>query len=107
MTERYKIELTQQGESFCCNNDESVLHGMARLGIKGIPLGCRGGGCGICKVHVLEGDYRSKVMSRSHISAEEEQDGRVLACRIYPRSDLNIEIIGKMSQVMTRARDSV
>lgn len=94
----YQIKLTEIDEAYACKEGESVLHGMARLGKKGIPLGCRGGGCGICKVQVLEGEYSSRVMSKSHVSDTERENHCVLACRIYPQTDLEIEVVGKMSK---------
>lgn len=57
-----------------------------------LPVGCRRGGCGICRVRVTSGGFRSDVMSRAHISAEEEADGVVLACCIYPLSDLSLRL---------------
>ena len=57
-----------------------------------LPVGCRRGGCGGCRVRVLIGDYRSDRMSRSHISAEDEAEGVVLACCIYPQSDLSLRL---------------
>ncbi len=102
MAEYHQINLSKQDESFRCKTSESVLHGMARLGKKGIPLGCRGGGCGVCKIQVLQGDYQRKTMSRSHISPEEERQGCVLACRIYPSSSLDIKVVGKMSKNVHR-----
>lgn len=57
-----------------------------------IPVGCRGGGCGVCRVHIVSGDYESKKMSRAHISEADEKKGVVLACRVIPRSDLVITL---------------
>jgi ferredoxin len=76
---------------FDCLSDETVLSAMQNEGFKCIPVGCCGGGCGICKVRVIEGSYDKKVMSRAKISVEEEENGVVLACRILPSSDLTIE----------------
>ncbi len=58
-----------------------------------IEYACRRGGCGNCKVRVLNGDYRIGQMSRAHISEEEIADGLVMACMIYPRGDLTIEVL--------------
>ena len=45
---------------------------MERLGRKGITVGCRQGGCGVCKVAVLPGSYVAKVMNRDNVYAEDE-----------------------------------
>ena len=57
-----------------------------------LPVGCRRGGCGICRVRVLEGDYRRDPMSRTHVSVEDEAAGLVLSCCIYPLSDLSLRL---------------
>ena len=57
-----------------------------------LPVGCRRGGCGVCRVRVLEGDYRRDPMSRTHVSAEDEAAGVVLSCCIYPLSDLSLRL---------------
>lgn len=57
-----------------------------------LPVGCRRGGCGICRVRVTSGEYRRDPMSRDHVSAEEEATGLVLACCIYPLSDLSLRL---------------
>ena len=89
-----KIHDTQ--ECFPCRSNQSVLDAMAQIGRKGIPVGCRGGGCGVCKIAVLSGSYERKIMTRSHVSEEDEESGRVLACRIFPSSDIELRVIGKM-----------
>lgn len=82
--------------SFNCSDQQTVLRGMEALGNKGIPVGCRQGGCGVCKVEVLEGTYRKRVMSREQVSEDDENAHRVLACCIWPTSDLRLRVIGKM-----------
>lgn len=96
------IEDTQ--EQYPCGNAESALAALARSGRKGIPVGCVGGGCGVCKVEVVEGTFQKKVMSRSHISAEDEAAGRVLACCIKPTSDLRLAVVGKLRKNVCRDR---
>ena len=94
----FTIRLVENGESFSCGQDKNVLEGMFCLGKKGIPTGCRGGGCGVCKVKVLQGDYHTRPMSACHVSKEDLAQGIVLACRIYPKSDLDIRVLGQMKQ---------
>lgn len=81
----------QGGSRFSCNSTERVLIAMERSGARCIPVGCRNGGCGICKIRVLSGDYTTGKMSAAHITEAEAKNHYALACQIYPLSDLVVE----------------
>lgn len=98
----FTITIDDTGESYRCVDYRSVLEGMEALGKKGIPVGCRNGGCGVCKVQVQSGSYSKRVMSREHISQAEEAAGCVLSCRIKPTSDLHLRVIGSMKKNVCR-----
>ncbi len=98
----FNVEIEETGESFRCSPQESLLAGMERLGRKGIPVGCRGGGCGVCKIEIIAGTYVKRVMSRDYVSLEDEMAGRVLACRVRPGSDIRLRVLGKMSKNLCR-----
>ena len=98
----FNVVIEETGESYRCSPQESLLVGMERLGKKGIPVGCRGGGCGVCKVEITDGSFRKKVMSREYVSVEDEAAGRVLACRVMPTSDILLRVLGKMSKNVCR-----
>ena len=100
--QKFVIHIENTGECYSTTGARSVLEGMEALGKKGIPVGCRQGGCGVCKVQVLEGQYTRRVMSRAHISAEDEAVGCVLSCRIFPTSDLRLKVIGAMQKTVCR-----
>ncbi|TFI04074.1 2Fe-2S iron-sulfur cluster binding domain-containing protein [Thiopseudomonas sp. 4R-3cl] len=102
MAQYHTITIDDTQESFRCLAERSVLQGMEALGKRGIPVGCRQGGCGVCKVRVLEGSYAKRVMSRAHVSAEEEAEGCVLSCRIKPTSDLRVAVLGAMKKNVCR-----
>lgn len=104
----FTVVIEQSNESFLCSGKDSILQGMAKLGRKGIPVGCVNGGCGVCKIRIRKGvvDELGPV-SRQHVIEEESSQGVTLACRVAPRSNLEIEVIGKMqksflSQFVTR-----
>lgn len=100
---KHEILIEDTGERYDCDERETVLNGMARLGRKGIPLGCRGGGCGVCKVQVTSGDYcQSRPMSRQHASADEQAHGVVLACCIQAHSDLSLKVVGKLHKAVCK-----
>ena len=95
---KHRVLLVDTQQEFLCGEDQHLLQGMQnfRLGVpmlEAIPVGCRGGGCGICRIHILSGEYESLKMSRKHIPEEDQASGVVLACRIYPRSELRIEVL--------------
>ncbi len=98
----FNVLIEETGETFRCSPNESLLVGMERLGKKGIPVGCRGGGCGVCKVEITSGDYVKRVMSRDYVSVEDEAAGRVLACRVKPASDISLRVLGKMAKNVCR-----
>lgn len=97
----HTITFLDTGETLACGEANSLLRSMEQLGRKGIPVGCRNGGCGVCKIRVVDGQFDRRVMSRAHVSSEEEAGGFVLACRITPRTNLAIEVVGKMRNAFT------
>lgn len=102
---RPKVDVcvAQTGESYRCATDESLLRGMLRLGRKGIPAGCVNGGCGVCKVRIVEGTVTSiGPVSRAHVSVEEERCGLTLACRVAPVSAVRLEVIGKLEKPFSK-----
>jgi ferredoxin len=98
----FTITIEDSGVAFRCSGQQSLLVGMESLGKKGIPVGCRGGGCGVCKVEIVAGDYQTRAMSREHVSADEERRGRVLACCATPQSDITLRVLGKMKKNVCR-----
>ncbi len=99
--ETFEVLLRQSGERFVCRIGETVLCGMTRLGRKGIPVGCVGGGCGVCRIRIVSGVHiQRSPMSREHISSEDECLGVVLACCVSPSSDIEIEVLGKIGRTL-------
>lgn len=95
---RYHITIENSAESFRCSEDQTLLRGMESLGKRGIPVGCRGGGCGVCKIQVTSGTYLKKKMNRTVISEVDESNHVVLACRCVPTSDISLSVVGKMEK---------
>lgn len=85
-----KIDLSGHDKSITARTDQTVLQALIAAAVAVVPVGCRGGGCGICRIKVVSGRYRSQVMSRSRISEEDERESIVLACRVFPESDISI-----------------
>jgi len=104
---RYRITIENNEETYACSDRKNLLLGMESLGRRGIPVGCRGGGCGVCKIQVTSGTYHKRKMSRTVISETEEAEHIVLACRCTPTSDLTLKVLGKMEKALTSDRSEV
>ena len=90
------VTIEDNGVTYRCAPTESLLEGMLRLGRKGIPVGCRGGGCGVCKVEIVAGEFQTRAMSREHVDDDDYARRWLLACRVYPVSDLFLRVIGRL-----------
>lgn len=103
ITTKFQIQVINQDKVFFCSSENSLLIGMERFNSGCIDVGCRGGGCGVCKIKVIDGEFTSKRMSKAHISEEDIEQGIVLACRIFPASDMKIE--AELTQLPRVAND--
>jgi len=88
--------IDQNGPIITCGENETLLDAANRQGVK-IPYGCKGGGCGMCKVKIEEGEYFSKKMSMAALPESERELHYTLACKTYPRS--NVSMLTDLSKV--------
>ena len=98
----FQVTIENTGEAFRCDGESNVLEAMEKARCKGIPVGCRNGGCGACKVRVTAGRYLKRKMNRAVLSVEEEAQGCMLACKTYPQSDLNVNVLGRRWSTVTK-----
>ena len=102
MATQFHITLADSGTCFPCQEGQTVLAAMEKLGRGGIPVGCRGGGCGICRVQVVDGArYRTQKMSRAQVSADDLAAGICLACKLIPEGDLVVRALGLLRLSVT------
>jgi len=96
---KVSVLVEQTGETYLCATSQSLLQGMLRLGRRGIPAGCVSGGCGVCKVQILEGEVTALgPVSRAHVSVEDEARGLTLACRVAPQTAVRLAVAGKLEK---------
>jgi CDP-4-dehydro-6-deoxyglucose reductase len=86
--------VTVQPDGVCVQleDGETILAGLYRRGYA-YRTGCRRGGCGICKVDLLEGavDYERPV-APTVLSDDERESGICLSCRAVPNGDISIAL---------------
>lgn len=87
-----KITLHARGQQFeyACGSNVTPLRA-ARDQFIPFPTGCQRGGCGMCKVKVLDGEYVQE-LERNHdvLSDQELENGNALACCMTAKGDLEI-----------------
>lgn len=88
--------IDQNSPIITCDENESLLDAANRQGVK-IPYGCKGGGCGMCKIKIEEGEYFRKKMSMAALPESERELNYTLACKTYARS--NISMLTDISKV--------
>lgn len=88
----YSVRLEPIGVDMMVNDDETVLQAAFRQGIT-LMHGCKEGQCSSCKSVLLDGDAEHGDFSTFALSEFEQSDGKVLLCRLYAQSDLEIELL--------------
>jgi ferredoxin len=86
---QYQIHVQPDNRTIQSKEGQSILDTASRNGVK-IKVGCKGGGCGICKIKILEGEVERGITSRSVLSLEEIEQGYALSCKTEPKSDIVI-----------------
>lgn len=71
---------------------DTLLSGLQKAGYA-YTVGCRRGGCGICKIDVLEGEFSyCRPVADTVITDDERADGTCLSCRAVPEDDVTIQL---------------
>ncbi|MDP4105989.1 MAG: 2Fe-2S iron-sulfur cluster binding domain-containing protein [Bacillota bacterium] len=89
-TVKVKDHPTNQPE-FSCKDKQSVLDAARSQGIV-IQYACKGGGCGLCKIKVEAGKFEIGKSSKAVLPDAERELNYALACKTYPKSNLEVRI---------------
>ena len=86
------VTIHPTGEVIYLEPEETVLGGLYKAGYA-YTVGCRRGGCAICKADLRSGSvsyYRP--IAADVLTEDERADGTCLTCRAVPESDITIEM---------------
>ena len=90
---KHRIFVQGTDVAFDCDEELSVFEAMVKNRKGPLSYGCYGGGCGVCKARVIDGNYYAyKPMSAAFINETNKKEGFVLLCCIKPRGDLSIAV---------------
>lgn len=74
------------------DDGETILAGLYRNGYA-YRIGCKRGGCAICKVDLLSGEVEyNRVVAEQVLTEEEKASGTCLSCRAVPVGDVTIAL---------------
>jgi len=85
----YRVQWAEHGVSFGVAPDEPVLEAALRANVA-LPHDCQFGGCGTCRIKLVEGTVAYDDELPMGLSPEEEAQGYALACQAKATSDLVI-----------------
>ena len=86
------VTVHPSGEVIYLALDETVLSGLYRAGYA-YAIGCQRGGCGVCKVDLVNGlvSY-NRPIAETVLTIDERADGTCLTCRAVPDGDIAINM---------------
>lgn len=86
------VTIRPDGVRVTAGADETLLGALGRAGLR-YRVGCRRGGCGICKVQLLLGEVRyERPIAASVLTDDEQIEGICLSCRAVPITNIVIEL---------------
>jgi len=87
-----EVTIRPDGVQVTAGVDETLLAALGRAGLR-YRVGCRRGGCGICKVQLVLGEVRyERPIAASVLSDDEQVEGICLSCRAVPITNIVIEL---------------
>lgn len=80
------------GKEVSVGEGETLLEGLFRAGYA-YRVGCKRGGCGVCKVDLLDGEVvYNRTVANTVLTDEEREQGTCLSCRAVPQGDVTIAL---------------
>ena len=87
-----EVTILPDGVHVAAHADETLLRALARAGLR-YRVGCKRGGCGICKVQLKLGEVSyERPIAESVLSDDERVEGICLSCRAVPLTNIVIEL---------------
>jgi len=87
-----EVTILPDGLQVTAAGAETVLKALSRAGLK-YRVGCKRGGCGICKVQLVLGEVRyERPIADSVLSDDQRVAGICLSCRAVPITNIAIEL---------------
>ncbi|HBK08842.1 MAG TPA: hypothetical protein DDZ81_23800 [Acetobacteraceae bacterium] len=90
----FQVKIANTGAVVACPADQRILHAAVGAGVD-YPYACATGNCGACLSELRAGEVTMLAYSDNALSAAQRAEGKVLACRARPASDVEIMWLGR------------
>lgn len=87
-----EVTILPDGVRVTTHEAETLLRALSRAGLR-YRVGCKRGGCGICKVQLVLGEVAyERPIAPQVLSDDERVEGICLSCRAVPLTNIVIEL---------------
>jgi ferredoxin len=87
-----EVTIMPDGIRVIAGDAETLLGALARAGLR-YRVGCKRGGCGICKVRLVLGEVTyERPIAPQVLTDDERVEGLCLSCRAVPLTNIVIEL---------------
>ena len=91
---KFTITLGNVGRTIDCRADQTILSAAVAAGVD-YPYACASGNCATCISDLKAGDVDLLPYGDGALSTQLKSQGKTLACRARPRSDVEIVWLGR------------
>jgi ferredoxin len=90
----FQVRIANTGAMIDCPDDKTVLQAAVGAGVD-YPYTCATGNCAACISEITSGEVSLLPYSDNALTPAQRADGKVLACRARPLSDLEVTWLGR------------
>ena len=98
----YRVQVAETEQAFEVAPNETILAAALRANVN-LPHDCRLGGCGTCRIRLVEGSVTYAEFPLA-LTPDEESGGYALACQAMPAGDLVISPGRRLTEMPSAAR---
>jgi ferredoxin len=90
----FRVKIANTGATINCAADQRILHAAVGAGVD-YPYTCATGNCATCISELRVGRVSMLPYSDNALSAAQAAEGKILACRARPLSDVEVAWLGR------------
>ena len=90
----FRVTIANTGATIDCPTEQHILHSAVAAGVD-YPYTCATGNCASCISELRAGEVSMLPYSDNALSAAQFAEGKILACRARPLSDVEVLWLGR------------